>query len=56
MEGFIELLKKLLVAEFFYTKEEAEEQVKEHNQVVMQGIMGNNLRATAMALEMKREK
>lgn len=55
MEDFVALLKKLLVAEFFCTEEEAEALVKENLSIVTQGIMSGKLRATAMALDMKKE-
>jgi hypothetical protein len=53
MKDFRELLKSLLVMEHGRTPEDAERLVKAYPEVVMQGIMANNLNATAMALEMK---
>ena len=56
MNDFVELLKKLLVAENNKTEEEAERIVKKYPNIVTQGIMSNRLRATAMALEMAEDK
>lgn len=57
MEDFVEKLKDLLVCEENgYTKEEAERLIKTHTNVIVNGIMGNNLRATVMALQMEESK
>jgi hypothetical protein len=53
MKNFRELLKSLLVQEYGRTPEDAERLVKAYPDIVMQGIMANNLDATAIALEMK---
>jgi len=53
MNNFVGMLRKLLVSEEYgYTEEEAENLIEVHSDVVVKGIMVNNLNATAMALQM----
>ena len=50
--NFVDMLKKLLVSEYNYTKEDSEKLIKAHSHVVVKGIMTGNLNATAIALQM----
>ena len=50
-EKFTDLLKKLLVMEYFKTEDEADRLIKTYPNVIVNGIFSGNLRATAMALE-----
>lgn len=53
---FVGMLKKLLISEEYnYSEDDAERLIKSHSNVIMQGIMSNNLNATAMALKMADE-
>ena len=54
---FCGMLKKLLISEEYnYSNDEADRLIKTHSNVIIQGIMSNNLNATAMALQMADEK
>ena len=55
MPDFVDLLRKLLVAEYGKTEEEAAALVKKHTKIVVNGIMAWNVHATAMAIEMAEE-
>jgi len=53
---FPEVVTAMLVAEHGKTEDEASHLVKTHTNIVVNGIMANNYRSTAMALVMEESK